>query len=267
MPVEPVPAATVILLRDGSISPQVLMTERHSSSAFLPDMYVFPGGRVEDRDHELADRVTGVTPADATRLVEHVPPNSAQAFFVAAIRETFEESGILLARRRGKESLLEADEVEEIAPYRLRLQAGKTGFRQIVERFDLELAADRLAVHAHWITPESSPKRFDTVFFTALSPDNQTARHDGVETTDHIWIRPEDALEQMHQGKRRIVFPTALNLETLCRFGCAAEALEASRRRRVIPILPTVVERKGRRVVVIPEDAGYSITESLPEKS
>ncbi len=266
MPVEPVPAATVILLRDGSVSPEVLMTERHSRSAFLPDMYVFPGGRVEDQDHALADHITGVTPADATRLVAHVPPRTAQAFFVAAIRETFEEAGILLARRRGTGGLLGADEVEEIAPYRLQLQAGRTRFREIVERFDLELAADRLAVHAHWITPEKSPKRFDTVFFTALAPDDQTASHDGVETTDHIWIRPEDALEQMHGGMRRIIFPTAVNLETLCRFGSAAEALAESRRRPVVPVLPTVIEREGKRVVVIPEDAGYRITESLPEK-
>jgi 8-oxo-dGTP pyrophosphatase MutT (NUDIX family) len=267
MPVEPVPAATVILLRDGSVSPEVLMTERHSSSAFLPDMYVFPGGRVEDQDHALADRVTGVTREDAARLVEHVPPNSAQAFFVAAIRETFEEAGILLAQPHGKKGLLRADDVREIAPYRLELQAGTTRFREVVERFDLELAADRLAVHAHWITPVPSPKRYDTVFFTALAPPDQTARHDGVETTDHIWIRPEDALDEMRRGWRRIVFPTAVNLETLCNFRRAEEALEASRRRPVFPVLPTVVERDGKRVVVIPDEAGYATTESLPEKS
>jgi 8-oxo-dGTP pyrophosphatase MutT (NUDIX family) len=261
MPAEPVPAATVILLRDGPVSPEVLMIERHSKSDFLPDLYVFPGGRVEEQDRALSDRVAGVTPEDAARLVTGVPPESAQAFFVAAIRETFEEANIILARRRGARDLLQPEVAREVARHRLSMQAGRTSLRDIVEPYDLELAADRLAVHAHWITPEPVQKRFDTIFFTALAPAGQLARHDGVETTDHVWIRPEDALEQMGAGNRRIIFPTALNLETLSGFRSTKEALEASRQRPVVRVLPVVVERDGRRLVVIPEEAGYPVSE------
>jgi 8-oxo-dGTP pyrophosphatase MutT (NUDIX family) len=198
--------------------------------------------------------------------VEHVPAKSAQAFFVAAIRETFEESGILLARRRGQEDLLGVGQIEELSEYRLDLQSGNLRFREIVERFDLELSADRLAVHAHWITPELAPRRFDTVFFTALAPHGQLAQHDGVETTDHTWIRPEDALEQMTTRQRRIILPTAMNLRTLCGFGRADEALEASRLRPVVPVLPALVERDGKRILVIPEEAGYPICEAPVEE-
>ena len=105
----PAPAATLILLRDGEISPEVLMLERHARSDFLPDMYVFPGGRVEEQDRKLADRVTGVDAVSAAARIGTVPPDQALGFFVAAIRETFEECGVLLARRRGHSELLDAD--------------------------------------------------------------------------------------------------------------------------------------------------------------
>jgi 8-oxo-dGTP pyrophosphatase MutT (NUDIX family) len=194
--------------------------------------------------------------------VKHVAAESAQAFFVAAIRETFEEAGILLGRRRGEKRLLGMAQIDELAAHRLDLQSGRMGFREIVERFDLELAADRLALHAHWITPELSPQRFDTVFFTALAPSGQLARHDGVETTDHVWIRPEDALAQMQEGQRRIILPTAFNLQTLCNFARAEEALEASRRRPVVTVLPRVIERDGKHLLAIPEEAGYPVCEA-----
>jgi 8-oxo-dGTP pyrophosphatase MutT (NUDIX family) len=261
MPAEPLPASTVILLREGTVSPETLMIERHSKSDFLPDLYVFPGGRVEEQDDALGDRVHGLTGTDAARLLSHLPRETALGFFVAAIRETFEEAGILLARRRGEAALLREEDAPEAFGLRFELQAGRMSFRDLVERYDLELAGDLLAVHAHWITPEPVPRRFDTVFFTALTPPGQLARHDGIETTDHVWIRPENALEQMRSGTRRIIFPTAMNLETLCGFSSAPEALEASRKRPVVPVLPRVEEREGERVVVIPQEAGYPVHE------
>ena len=264
VPTTPEPAATVILLREGPVSPEVLMIERHSKSEFLPDLYVFPGGRVEEQDHALADRVAGMTRGDAARLATTVPARSAQAFFVAAIRETFEEAGILLARRRGETELIRLEQTG-LERHRLGLQAGKTPFREIVESYDLELAAHLLAVHAHWITPRASPRRYDTLFFTAMAPRGQVARHDGIEATNHVWIRPEDALEQLQVKKRRIILPTALNLETLSGFGNCEDALEASRQRPVVPVTPEVVDRDGRPTLVIPKEAGYSLTEAPAE--
>jgi 8-oxo-dGTP pyrophosphatase MutT (NUDIX family) len=267
MPVEPAPAATVILLRDGAVSPEVLMIERHSKSEFLPDMYVFPGGRVEDEDHALAERLTGIDRARAADLIGTVPPDTAAAFFVAAIRETFEESGILLARRRGRDELLDGAEAADLSRHRLEVQDGSASFRELVEKHDMELAGDALAVHGHWITPETVPRRFDTVFFAAVAPPGQRAAHDGVEATDHLWVRPEDALEQMAAGQRRIIFPTACNLETLRGFASAPAAQSASHLRPVVAVLPVLEERDGKRRLVIPADAGYSTIEELLESS
>ena len=263
MVTQPQPAATVILLRDASPSPEVLMIERHSRSEFLPDMYVFPGGRVDEEDHALADRITGIDPA---ALLPQFEPDRAPAFFVAAIRETFEEAGILLARRAGEARFIDTAAADALSRHRLDVQSGELSFRALVEREKLELAADCLSVHAHWITPEGVARRFDTVFFAAIAPPGQLAAHDGVEATDHLWIRPEEALDQMRAAERRIIFPTASNLRTVCGFEDARAALESSRARPVVPVRPKLVERDGKRLLAIPEEAGYPITEEpLPE--
>ena len=257
MPVAPVPASTVILLRDGSTSPEVLMLERHEKSEFLPHMYVFPGGRVEEADHALSDRVQGLTERGAAALLTTVDPDHAMGFVVAAIRETWEESGILLASRRGSEALVDGEHAAELSRHRLEIQEGSRSFRDLIESEDLILAADRLAVHGHWITPEAVPRRFDTLFFATLAPPGQLAAHDGVESTNHVWTRPEDALEQGRRGKLRIIFPTACTLETLVGFETAEAALAAARERPVVPCLPVITEKDGERRLAIPEEAGY----------
>ncbi|MCP4005623.1 MAG: NUDIX hydrolase [bacterium] len=257
MAATPVPASTVILLRDGQPSPEVLLLERHAKSEFLPDLYVFPGGRVEDQDHALADRITGLDATGASAALPTVAAELALGFFVAAIRETFEESGILLARRRGETELLDEARASALSDRRLDVQSGDLAFRSLIEAEDLELAADRLSVHAHWITPAMVPRRFDTIFFSTRTPVGQRALHDGLESTDHVWIRPELALEELRAGKRQMILPTSLNLKTLAGFNDADSALEASRTRPVVPVLPTVVEENGRKKMVIPEEAGY----------
>jgi len=258
----PLPAATVMLVRDGAQSPLVLMLERHAKSTVLPDQYVFPGGRVDDEDQELAPCLGGWTSSPVPDLDER----TAKAFFAAAIRETFEEAGILLARRRGQAELLDESEVAPLRKHRLAVQGGEQTFLDLVEGADLELAADALEVHARWITPVIVPYRFDTLFFTALAPANQLAMHDGVEAASHAWLRPEDALDEHARGKRQIIFPTARNLETLSGFSSAAEALEASRDRTLVTVLPVVEERDGERFLTVPEDAGYTVTQEPLER-
>jgi 8-oxo-dGTP pyrophosphatase MutT (NUDIX family) len=257
MTATPLPAATVILLRDGTRSPEVLLLERHARSEFLPDMYVFPGGRVDDDDSALGERAAGVTREHACTALPSIAAELALGFFVAAVRETFEESGILLARRSGEDGLLDPAHAAELCKQRLDVQAGRVSFRELVLAERLELATDLLAVHAHWITPENVPRRFDTIFFSALAPAGQRAAHDGVESTAHVWIRPEDALEESRNGTRQMIFPTSCNLETLCGFARAHEVLEASRERPVVPVLPRVEVEDGKRFLVIPEAAGY----------
>ncbi len=267
MPAPPVPAATVILFRDGPVSPEVLMLERHSRSEILPDMYVFPGGRVEDQDHELAEYVSGLSPEQARAALPTIDEKLALGFFVAAIRETFEESGILLARRHGASELIDAAGATALAQHRLEVQGGALPFRELIEKERLDLAADLLAAHAHWITPEDVPRRFDTIFFSTLTPEGQRALHDGVESTNHVWTRPEDALESSKRGKLQLIFPTARNLETLAGFETSEAALAASRTRPVVPVLPVIVELHGTRQLTIREDAGYAVTaEPVPPR-
>jgi 8-oxo-dGTP pyrophosphatase MutT (NUDIX family) len=232
MPAEAVPAATVILLRDATPSPEVLMLERHSSSEFLPDMYVFPGGRVEEQDGALAGRLSGVDPEELRVRLPQLERESALAFYVAAIRETFEESGIVLARARGDDALVSPERATELSRHRLEVQ-------------------------------KMVPRRFDTLFFTAVAPKGQLAGHDGVEATDHVWIRPEVALERLAARELRIILPTAANLRTLVGFATAQETLESSRHRAIVPVTPRIAERDGRRVLEIPPEAGYEITREM----
>jgi len=239
------------------------MIERHVKSAAFANLYVFPGGRVEEEDPALADRVGAVEAEEAARALGGVDPSCALGFLVAAIRETFEEVGILLARPRGERELVSADRAAALARHRLDVQSGRTSFRELIDSENLELAGDALAVHAHWITPEFMPRRFDTFFFTAMAPPGQLARPDGTETTAHVWIRPEEALEQRRAHTRRIIFPTAVNLESVAGFSSASEAFEASRRRSIIPVLPRLVDRDGKKWLVITPDAGYATTEDF----
>ncbi len=264
VPRPPVPAATIILLRDAQPAgsgPEVLLLERHSKSNVLPDMYVFPGGRVEQSDTELAHRLGETPVASLAQRLWMVDSELAAAFCVAAIRETFEEAGILLARFRSSGESVGAPFLSQVRSERRSLQTGDRSFRDFVEEYDLDLDLAALSLHAHWVTPESVARRFDTLFFSALVPEGQVARHDGVEATSHVWIRPERALEEARSGSRQIVFPTACNLETLESFADAGSAWNASLARRVVTVLPRVELRNGKRCFVIPEEAGYRTSE------
>jgi len=261
----PVPAATIMLVRPGQSSPEVLLLQRHANSEFLPDLYVFPGGRVDPGDHELADRVSGVSAEQASARIDTDDPAEALGYFVAAIRETFEEAGVLLARRRGQHELIGGSLAAELSRHRLALQSGEMTLREIVEGEDLELAADGLAVHGRWITPERVPRRFDTLFFTAAAPVGHLAIHDGVESTDHVWITPALALDQAFNKQRQMIFPTMANLQTISALGDVDEVIAYSRTRKIVPVLPRVVGKGKERKLVIPEDAQYEITrEMLP---
>jgi 8-oxo-dGTP pyrophosphatase MutT (NUDIX family) len=261
--VTPVPAATIMLLRESASTPEVLMLERHAKSEFLPELYVFPGGRVDPGDHELVDRVSGLTREQASALAPTVPPEQALAFFVAAIRETFEEAGVLLARRRGESSLISGELAAELSQHRLDMQGGGTALCDLAAEHDLELAVDSLTVHGHWITPEIVPKRFDTLFFCAAAPADHLASHDGVESTDHVWIRPEDAIAQADSGERQMIFPTIANLQTIAGHPNVGAVLESSHARPVVPVLPTVRRDGDARRLVIPPEAGYELSDEI----
>jgi len=247
-PVTPVPAATLLLLRDGAGGLEVLMAARHEKSGFAAGALVFPGGKVDAGDVAVARRCRGLAGL----------PETAAAARVAAIRETWEESGVLLARRGESGALLTQAEVA-----RLREQRGGS-FTALLEEPGLELAGERLATFAHWITPADSPKRFDTLFFLAAFEGDQAPLHDGREAVDTRWVNPSAAMADAEAGRCRIVFATRLNLMRLARSSTVAEALETTRR-PIVTVTPQVVQTAAGEMFRIPAGAGYDIIE-LPVK-
>ena len=235
----PRPAATVLLLRDGPTGLEVFMVVRHDAIAFAGGALVFPGGRVDDEDH-------------------HFPP--VDPFRVAAIRETFEECGVLLARPRGAADLVPADRALGIeSKWRAPLCGGEADFAGVLAAENLALAADLLVPYAHWITPRAQRKRFDTHFFLAQAPDDQIAAHDGNEAVDSIWITPAAALAGQESGQYKLVFPTFLNLQKLTRHAAAAAALAAARAAKVVTVMPEMVllDERGARHMRLPIEADY----------
>jgi 8-oxo-dGTP pyrophosphatase MutT (NUDIX family) len=258
----PRPAATIMLVRDGSTGPEVLLIERSPRSEFMPNLYVFPGGRVDEADHEFGEEFA--PPGSEDSRVEDLDGRAETAFRVAAIRELFEEVGILLAQGRNAAALT-GDDLAALPLERAGLNAKTRGFADIIGARDLVLETALLEVHGHWITPEMMPQRYDTLFFTALAPPQQSAEVDGRESTKLVWIRPEDAVEQAIKGERRIIFPTRCNLETITGFTRARDILEASAMRPIVPILPTIERSEGAARLIIRSDADYRTTsEDLP---
>jgi 8-oxo-dGTP pyrophosphatase MutT (NUDIX family) len=248
------PAATILLLRDGAEGLEVFMVVRHHQIDFASGALVFPGGRVEDADHALA---AGLEP----RLAIDPP---TLPFRVAAIRETFEECGVLLAKRRGSDSVIGADVLRRLDHFRTALDGGTVGLDAVLKAEDLEPATDLLVHFAHWITPANQPKRYDTQFFLAQAPAEHLAMHDGHEAVDSIWIRPADALAGTEAGRFKLVFATAKNLEKLTRSATVAEAMERARTSRVVTVQPKPIRAEGtRRVLQIPAEADYGGSEFI----
>jgi 8-oxo-dGTP pyrophosphatase MutT (NUDIX family) len=246
IPATPRPAAAIVLLRDrtgGGV--EVFMVRRHIQSDFAPDVFVFPGGTVKPDDQSLESSMDPATPqAGLTAL--------GTGFRAAAIRECFEEAGVLLASCNGQPLDFTGAEAEPFASYRAQLQRKEISLNEIVAREGLTLATDTLLHWAHWITPEAWPKRFDTHFFLAEAPLGQLAAHDDLETTESVWIAPEVALSGFESGAFPLVFATVRQLRALSDLTSYAEALE--RLAGVTPetILPRVVEREGTSVILMP---------------
>jgi glyoxylase-like metal-dependent hydrolase (beta-lactamase superfamily II)/8-oxo-dGTP pyrophosphatase MutT (NUDIX family) len=224
----PRPAATLLLLRDGSLGPEAFMLQRTQSAAFLAGAHVFPGGAVDkaDRDIRVLRRVSGITDADASRRLGQ--DAGGLAYWVAAMRECFEETGILIAE--GEDGLpLEGARAAELARHRSALHAGKLAFAEFLENERLVLRAHDLAYFGHWVTAPGRSRRFDTRFFLALAPAAQAGSHDGIELIDSLWLRPQDAIDLEARGDLQLVFATKNTLADLTRFARAKDALEHAR--------------------------------------
>jgi 8-oxo-dGTP pyrophosphatase MutT (NUDIX family) len=249
----PVPklSSTILLVRDGASDMEVFMVQRHHQIDFARGAMVFPGGKVEPADElpAMRDHCHGIEDLDDAQV----------AVRVAAIRETFEECGVLLARPRGSDSLVDTGRLAQIEETRRApLRDGELDARELVEREELVLACDLLVHFAHWITPTILPKRFNTHFFLVTAPPDQLALHDGQESIDSVWITPAEAVAEAEAGRRTIIFPTLLNLKKLGRSHSVAEATLAARRDTIVTVLPRAGKgENGEPILHIPEEAGY----------
>jgi 8-oxo-dGTP pyrophosphatase MutT (NUDIX family) len=240
-------AATVVVVRDGAAAPEVLLLQRAERGDHNSGAWVFPGGLVD-----AADRAFGAHDAQGANDAQ-----GEQAFRRAALRECFEECGILLARdAAGRWPALAAAAQEELAALRPRVADGSLAVEAVCGRFGLVPAFDALHFVAHWVTPAGRAKRFDTRFFVAGVPRGQQALHDAGEMTDHVWMTAAEALAPGHA--RRLMTPTRAVLETLAAFDSTAALLGwAARPRRVERVLPLLARDASGQRPVLPHEPAY----------
>ncbi len=250
-PIPPRLSAAIMLLRTGVAGGlEVFMVRRHAQSDFAPDVFVFPGGSVNDRDRE-AEVTAGVcVPLDASSTETAL----GAGLRVAAIRETFEEAGVLLAIDDSGPILIDPLRAQRLSSYRKLLQVGEMSIAEVAAVEDIVLATDVLIPCAHWITPETLPKRFDTYFFLALLPEGQNASHDDRETTHGTWVQPAAALADYDGGQFPLVFATIHHLRELALYSTPGAALDAWRGRTPPTIMPRIVERAGQQVILMPDE-------------
>ena len=256
----PRPAATVVVLRDSTAGPEVFMVRRHAGTAFR-GAHVFPGGRVDASDGELATGLWCDGLQHAARQLPDLPPPEATAFHVAAVRELFEEAGVLLARRdaTGFLSLADATAHQRFMDHRAAIHGRGQTLRAVAEGESLHVALDALLLFAHWVTPPLpiEGRRFDTRFFMTRVPDGQSPAHDDRETTDGVWLTPRDAIARAVRREIVLPPPTWVTLRELEPQKTVDGALAWAAARRVARREPsTVVDDSGGRVLVMPLDDG-----------
>lgn len=255
-PVIPLPAATVTLVRDAPRGLEVLMLQRSLSLAFMPGVHVFPGGALEPGDDspDLHALCVGLDDAAASRVLGL--GRGGLAYWIAAIREAFEEAGILLAYDAGGRIVsLDGAAAERFQAHRRALDEGRSSFAALARGEGLRLATDRLLYFGHWITPVGIPRRFDTRFFLAVAPDAQDARHDNRETIAHGWVRPREALDLCAREALNMRIPTIKTLERFAACSTTAELVaEIASSQQVQALLPRIT-RDGRSV--LPGEPGY----------
>jgi len=243
-PVEPRPAATTALLRDGDAGLEVLLLQRQPRSGFVPGAYVFPGGRVD-----AADADPGWEPLLLTGLPTEPPPQ----FRIAAVRELFEETGVLLASSATGRALVPHEDAG-LRAAREELLGDRGTLSDVLSARGLRLDPGALVYFAHWITPRAEPRRFDTRFFMAALPPGQVALADAREVSDAIWLTPTAALRRFGDGLLPMVFPTVHSLELLAAHDSVAAALRAFKGCTVTTILPRLRRGpEGVELIVEPE--------------
>jgi len=264
LPETPRAAATVVLLRDSTAGPEVLLLRRNAQASNMAGVYVFPGGKL-DADDATLDADTHLDQPHATLHANLNEPDThsatAAGLYVAALREALEECGLLLAEPLGGTSAVNATRA------RAMLREGQP-FAQVLGALQLRLQTRQLAPWSRWVTPLAptmGTRRFDTRFFVAQAPADQTALHDNEETTDSVWLAPRAALEQYRDGRIDLAPPQIMSLAHLARHASVASVLDAARRQPPPLILPEPFDHDGVRVLCYPGDAMHPVRErALP---
>ncbi|HVR51724.1 MAG TPA: NUDIX hydrolase [Pseudorhodoferax sp.] len=252
-------ASTVVMLRDSAAGPEVLLMKRHGLSDVLGGAYVFPGGKLDAADAELdaAQHLDQARPALHASLHDaELDAARAAGLYVAAVREAFEEAGVLLAETQdgGVPDLVRATAL---------LKDGMP-FNSLLAELGLKLQTRRLAPWSRWITPRVPSvmsKRFDTRFFAAVVPPDQVAQHDDHETTESTWLSPRAALQRYWDREIEMAPPQIMTLAQLSRYATAEAAVQAARAWRPPLIQPESIEDGGTRVVCYPGDACHPVRE------
>lgn len=262
-PATPRDAATVVLVRDGAFGPEVFLQRRVRGMPFAGGMTVFPGGGVDQRDADASVAWSGPEPAwwaDKFGCTTEL----ARALVCAAVRETFEESGVLLAGRDPNTVVGGTGESDTYANARAALVSREFSLARFLNEAGLVLRADLLRPWANWVTPEAEPRRYDTRFFLAAMPTGQLADAGTSEAVEAYWRTPADAIDDWRQGRCGLLPPTWVTLSKLAEYRSVATALEAER--TLGKVVPRLVRRNGVWRAVLPGEDGYDEAAEPAEK-
>ena len=254
------PAATVLLVRDCGDELEVLMVKRSKRPPF-GNLYVFPGGKIDesDKDLNITNFCNGLNDEQAS--IKLGVNEGGLSYWVACVRECFEEVGILLAiKNNGEELDLNGADKHKFDNYRRMLLENKISLFEICKKENLSLNLNNIEPFSHWITPEIEIKRFDTRFFIAYIPAKQTEKHDGNEITDSVWISPKKALDRSLNGKMPMIMPTISNLQQCLEFDSGQKLLEYQSKLTnddIPSILPKFFKNEGKWVGLLPGDEDY----------
>ena len=247
-------ASTVIVLREANGSLETFMLCRHLQSGFMGGAHVFPGGKVDAGDCDPSWLARVDSPAEEiTKRLGESDPRVGLGLLVAAVRETFEEAGVLLANA--------ANHVD-LATTRKRLHAGAS-FSQLADEIDMQIDSEALAPYARWVTPKVESRRFDTRFYVAVLPKGQNATHDGTETTSATWLSPADAIDDMLCGRIKLAPPTVRTLQWLAQFDDAQAAIADALSRKPPLVRPQIVSGDSAWFLALPGDPAHSESEPV----
>jgi 8-oxo-dGTP pyrophosphatase MutT (NUDIX family) len=257
--VRALPSATVVLVREGSSDPEILMVRRRAGDAF-GDSYTFPGGIVDDDESDAHSFCSGMTAAQADAVLRL--PSGGLDYYSAVVRELFEETGILLARdSRGKWAFSDDPDADSLLlEQRKNLDDGAVPWAEILRAHSLCIACDALHYFSFWETPLRLPKRWAARFFLAELPPDQDAQHDGSEVTDSCWMTAAEILSVGKDGGMKLPLPTLVNLKKISEFRAVDELLRwasAQAAEGIAKIRPVILEHNGKTRFLIPGDPDY----------